>query len=294
MGSFSGYHPAVIFLYFVLILVFTMFSMHPYFLCCSLLCGFLCSFLWGQGKAIKRNLRMTVPLVMLGIVINPLFTQRGSTILFYLNDAAVTLEAVLYGLAAAMLFSSVLVWIQCWGMVMGIDQFICLFGRVLPVLGLLLSITFRMFPLLQRRFDQVKDGQRCMGRDDGSRHPIKKLRIFSKELSILIAWSLEAGIETSDSMEARGYGLKGRSSYTIYQFDRRDLCVLLLILLLGGVVLIGCVEKMNGLLFYPRIVFRKTGWLKIPVYGAFAGLCLLPVVVELLGEWKWRRLYSNM
>ena len=139
MGSFSGYHPAVIFLYFVLILVFTMFSMHPYFLCCSLLCGFLCSFLWGQGKAIKRNLRMTVPLVMLGIVINPLFTQRGSTILFYLNDAAVTLEAVLYGLAAAMLFSSVLVWIQCWGMVMGIDQFICLFGRVLPVLGLLLS-----------------------------------------------------------------------------------------------------------------------------------------------------------
>ena len=177
---------------------------------------------------------------------------------------------------------------------MGIDQFICLFGRVLPVLGLLLSITFRMFPLLQRRFDQVKDGQRCMGRGDGSRHPIKKLRIFSKELSILIAWSLEAGIETSDSMEARGYGLKGRSSYTIYRFDRRDLCVLLLILLLGGVVLIGCVEKMNGLLFYPRIVFRKAGWLKIPVYGAFAGLCLLPVVIELLGEWKWRRLYSNM
>lgn len=54
---------------------------------------------------------------------------------------------------------------------MGIDQFICLFGRVLPVLGLLLSITFRMFPLLQRRFDQVKDGQRCMGRDDGSPAP---------------------------------------------------------------------------------------------------------------------------
>ena len=48
----------------------------------------------------------------------------------------------------------------------------------------------------------------------------------------------------------------------------------MLILLLGGVVLIGCVEKMNGLLFYPRIVFRKAGWLKIPVYGAFTGLCL--------------------
>ena len=104
MGSFSGYHPAVIFLYFVLILVFTMFSMHPYFLCCSLLCGFLCSFLWGQGKAIKRNLRMTVPLVMLGIVINPLFTQRGSTILFYLNDAAVTLEAVRTGSGDAFFF----------------------------------------------------------------------------------------------------------------------------------------------------------------------------------------------
>ena len=107
-----------------------------------------------------------------------------------------------------------------------------------------------MFPLLQRRLDQVKDGQRCMGRDDGIRHPVRKIRIFSKELSILIAWSLEAGIETSDSMEARGYGLKGRSSYTIYRFGRRDLCVLLLILLLGG--------------RQCRVIFESNGGTQVP------------------------------
>ena len=52
MGSFSGYHPAVIFLYFVLILLFTMFSMHPYFLCsCQLhsAAGFSVPF-YGDGE----------------------------------------------------------------------------------------------------------------------------------------------------------------------------------------------------------------------------------------------------
>lgn len=48
MGSFSGYHPAVIFLYFVLILVFTMFSMHPYFLCAACFAGSSAPFYGGR------------------------------------------------------------------------------------------------------------------------------------------------------------------------------------------------------------------------------------------------------
>ncbi len=38
----------------------------------------------------------------------------------------------------------------------------------------------------------------------------------------MVTWSLENAIETADSMRARGYGLPGRTSFSIYRFDSRD------------------------------------------------------------------------
>lgn len=89
------------------------------------------------------------------------------------------------------------------------DKFLYLFGRVLPVLSLLLSMSFRFIPLLKNRYREISMGQRCMGRQGGGL--IQRGRLLAKKVSILISWSLEAAIETSDSMESRGYGLKGRT-----------------------------------------------------------------------------------
>ncbi len=38
----------------------------------------------------------------------------------------------------------------------------------------------------------------------------------------MITWSLENAIETADSMRSRGYGLPGRSAFSIYRMDSRD------------------------------------------------------------------------
>ena len=46
-------------------------------------------------------------------------------------------------------------------------------------------------------------------------------------------WSLENAIETADSMKSRGYGLPGRTAFSIFRFDRRDKLAL--------PVLLGCV-----------------------------------------------------
>ena len=57
-------------------------------------------------------------------------------------------------------------------------------------------------------------------------------------LSILVTWILEDSIDTADSMNARGYGLNGRTSFSIYRLDKRDKIILLIIVLFIGIVLV--------------------------------------------------------
>lgn len=59
-------------------------------------------------------------------------------------------------------------------------------------------------------------------------------------LSILITWALENAIETSDSMRSRGYGLKGRTAFSIYHFTRKDKYVFGIMIGLFAVFTGGC------------------------------------------------------
>lgn len=62
-------------------------------------------------------------------------------------------------------------------------------------------------------------------------------------LSILVTWALENAIETSDSMRSRGYGLKGRTAFSIYKFTKKDKGLLAVMAALFLVFATGC---MNG------------------------------------------------
>lgn len=54
------------------------------------------------------------------------------------------------------------------------------------------------------------------------RRLIKRAKHGIKIMSILVTWALENAIDTADSMKDRGYGLPGRTAFSIYRFDRRD------------------------------------------------------------------------
>lgn len=289
-SNFASYHPAVSFVYFLAVILIAMFSMSPVFLALSFLGGFVYSVVLGGWKAVRFNLLLAIPVLFITMVINPLSNHAGVTVLFYLNDNAITLEAILYGLASASMLVSVVMWCSCFQKVMSSDKIIYLLGRAVPVIALLLSMCFRFVPLLKSRFREIHQGQKCMGRQYPRRALIKRARLFAKELSILIAWSLEAAIETSDSMEARGYGLRGRTSFHIFKFTRRDRNALLLILALAAAVTVGCVLGANNIYYYPAIVFHTPWSVVIPAALAYSLLLALPVILDIKGERRWQKL----
>ena len=66
-----------------------------------------------------------------------------------------------------------------------------------------------------------------MGRDTENGSLLRRTKNAMKVFSIMVTWSLESAIETADSMKSRGYGLPGRTAFSIYRFDDRDRAALL-------------------------------------------------------------------
>lgn len=159
-SNFSSYHPLVTFTYFCTVILISMFSMSPVFLAMSFSVGLAYSIVLGGWKAARFNLAFAVPILIITTVINPLSNHHGVTVLFYLNDNAITAEAILYGLASATMLVSVVMWFSCFNKIMTADKIIYLFGRVIPVVALLISMCFQLYPASQRdsgRFTRGKN-----------------------------------------------------------------------------------------------------------------------------------------
>ena len=235
-GRFILMHPVVTASYYTIVIGILMFSNSPLFLISAIALGMCYDMLLKGRKSLRNNLFIILFMSFLTVLINALFTHNGSTVLFYLGNNRVTLEAACYGFVMALMLSGVMIWFSSFNVVMTSEKLIYIFGRFAPVLGLTLSMIFRFVPLLRTRFELIREGQRALYAGD-EKSFIGKIRQLGKEVSILVSWSLESSIESADSMAARGYGLKGRTSYNLFKLRTTDIMTLLLSILLGGITI---------------------------------------------------------
>ena len=293
--AFSGYHPIINFLYFCLVLGFTMFLMHPVCLIISLFCSAYYYVSFNESKSVNFFIRFALPMLLLTAIINPAFNHRGTVILCYLPTGnPLTLESILYGIAAGIMLVSVLLWFGCYTAVMSSDKFIYLFGRIIPSFSLMISMVLRFVPRFKRQFESVKEAQAGIGRDISNGSLLKRLRNALNCFSIMVTWSLENAIDTADSMKSRGYGLKGRSAYSNYKFCEKDKYCLIwlcfcLVYLLSGIV--------SGNLYwryFPSIKGATAEPLAISFLIIYFFMCLTPIVINKREDKKWKSLESKI
>ena len=293
--SFSGYHPAVNFIYFALVLLFSMFFMHPVCLGISLLCAFCYSLYLNGGKALRFNLRYMLPMTAVAALVNPAFNHEGATILTYLRDGnPLTLESILYGIAAGVMLAAVITWFSCYNAIMTSDKFVYLFGRVIPALSLILSMALRFVPRFKAQLKVISDAQKCVGRDISNGSVLQRIRHGVKILSVMVTWALENSIETADSMKSRGYGLPGRTAFSIYRFDRRDRIALLFFILCGGYILAGFVSGGLHWRYFPTVKGVRSEPYSISLYLSYLALCISPVIIDLKEDRKWKAIQSGI
>ena len=289
MNEFKTYHPIVNFIYFLCVIGFSMFLMHPVSLGITLICALLYTLVLKGGKAALRGVAMVIPVMLLAAVINPMFNHAGITVLMYLPSGnPLTAESFYYGIAAAAMLAAVILHFSSYNQVMTSDKFVYLFGKIIPTLSLVLSMTLRFVPAFIERLKEIVSVQRTLGRDVSGGSILKRIRCAMKILSILITWSLESAVETADSMKSRGYGLPGRTAYSIFHFDKRDLKALLWMLCLTLIIFAGIYYKVLNYSYFPIFKTGKFSIFTAAVHGAYFLLCVTPVIIELREEYRWK------
>lgn len=295
MNAFKTYHPIVNFTYFVLVILLSMFYMHPACLLISLTCGFSYSVLLNGRKAVKFNLFYMLPLLIVSALMNPMFNHEGITILAYLPGGnPLTLESIIYGLAAAVMMVTVICWFSCYNEVMTSDKFLYLFGKIIPSLSLIISMALRFVPRFKAQLKVISDAQKCIGRDVSSGSILERARCGLAILSVMVTWALENAVDTADSMKSRGYGLPGRTAFSIFTFDKRDKKMFLCIVSLGIYVLAGSFFHGTAFRYFPAMKGAPVSVYSVSVFAAYFALCGIPVIIELWEEHKWKAIESSI
>ncbi|NEU30992.1 energy-coupling factor transporter transmembrane protein EcfT [bacterium LRH843] len=295
IDSFTSFHPIINFIYFGSVIGFCMFFMHPVFQGIAFISAFAYSIMLKGKKGFLFNLLYLLPVMLFMAILNPVFNHQGMTILFYLESGnPITLESILYGVSAAFMFITIILWFSCYNVVMTSDKFIYLFGKIIPALSLLFSMVLRFVPRYIEQIKAISYAQKCIGRDISQGTIIQKAINGIRILSIMTTWALENAIETADSMKSRGYGLSGRTSFSIFRFDRRDKFIFTIMIGLIIIILIGASMGQNTIRFYPSIKFSNFTALSIFINIAYFILCMLPVIINIQEAVKWKHLQSKM
>lgn len=280
--SFTELHPAVTGLYFAVVLGITMCVPEPGLLAVSFVSA-AAYLLRLKGRRGGRMILLGVlPAALAAALINAAFNHEGATILCYLPDGnPLTLESVLFGLNASVMLAAVALWFGCVTAVMTSEKIVCIFGKVLPSLGLLISMMLRFLPRFTEMLRETGEARRGLGTSDRDRKGGKttKLRDAVGNMSAVLGRALENSADTADSMRARGWGLPGRGSFYPKRFTERDRSAAAFIVFCGFSVVSGALAGGFGFRFYPTIKASERGPLTVFFLVMFAALGFMPTVL---------------
>jgi energy-coupling factor transport system permease protein len=289
--AFSGCHPVVSIVYFGFVLAFSMIFTHPVCLALSLTCAFTYSVYLNGRKALRFSLLYMLPMLLLTAALNPIFNSAGGTVLTYKPDGnPLTLESILYGAAAAVMLVTVITWFSCFNAVITSDKLCCLFARFVPALSLIFAMSLRFVPRFKAQIKLISNAQKCIGWDISDGNILQKVKHGITILSVMVTWALESSVECADSMKCRGYGLPGRTAFSIYRFDRRDCFGLIFILSCAAFIIAGAMTGWLDFRYFPVIsgVWDSPG--AAGVFTVYFALCAFPIIVNVYEDLQWKRI----
>jgi energy-coupling factor transport system permease protein len=289
--GFQAYHPIINFGYFCLVIGIGVFLMHPIFLVVGIAGSFIYGLILNGRGTLRFSAIFLLPMTVVFGVVNALVNPRGSTVLIYTSNSQITLEALLYGLSAGLLLSTIMLWFSCYNKVMTRDKFIYIFGRITPSLSLIFSMVMGFIPRFKHQIKVIYNGQRCMDQDAPDVKLLDRIKQGGRLLSTMMTWELENSIDTSDSMQARGYGVRNRSNFTNYRFTSRDAGAAVIMAVAAGLVIVGGLLGRCSISFYPEVILPVMDVVGALALAGYTALALLPTAVELreVISWKYSR-----
>lgn len=149
--AFDSLHPSIALAYFGAALVLAMAAPHPTLLAISFACAITCGIWLRGGTAVAKSFAWQLPLLLIIMAINPLFSSTGTTELFRIGTQAVYAEGYENAATMALLFLCVMQWFSNANVVLSTNKVMGALGGVLPTISLMISMIMRLVPRFVRR-----------------------------------------------------------------------------------------------------------------------------------------------
>lgn len=259
MRHFEEFNPVVLLVYYLTVLIPVMAVMDPILILTALAVGLIRSGIRDRKIPLKK-IGFSAVVVIVMTLINGLLSHEGSTELFFINDRAITLEALRYGFVSGLMLSAAFAWFADFSRVLTGEKIMAMMWR-LPKLALLVSMIVRLIPRYLKRYRKVSLAVRINEEEDPEKSGNNLMRISSA----VFTWALENSMDTADTMQMRGYA-SGKRKMRGNRFTCEDVIIL---------TVIGALQSMY---FLPRVWHT----------ALMIVLCLLPELYRIKENVKWK------
>lgn len=255
--------------------VVTVTRVQPVLAVLCVLSGVLSFLCYGQRNELRALLRFCLPVGAVLVLFNLLFNRNGMTVLFYVGDAAVTLESVLYAVFSALHFTGAVLWFSFYCAFLDADRVYRLFAGTSRGLAVIFSLSMALVPKTLQKYAQTRAALPVSG---------SKLTARFLRLSALFSWVLEDSFQTAVSMKARGAMLSVRRTRQKFRFSFADTAAVLFVIGIVCAVFLASPLKTE---IYPRfrpMAYAETAWIYVP----FTFFYFMPCIAKLWEVCKWK------
>ncbi len=291
-SGFAALHPAVQCLFFASVISVTL-GMDPLLLALS---GLAAAGLIIRQQGIRKfgaSLRLFLPTGLLMMLLNPLVSHNGVTILWYFPDGApLTMESIVFGAAAAGMMLTLFGWFSCLQRVLTSDRIIYLIGQAAPRTALLISMILRLTGSCRHQWKAINAARYGLAPPGGS--AVHRLHSTVTMLSTLIGWLLEHSLDTADAMKSRGFGAARRRAYSPFRFRAQDGRVCLLVAGSDAALIGARLFHVLDHGYYPVFYSAPAAPLRAGAVLLFGLLVFLPLLIEGKEALRWQFLKSKI
>jgi energy-coupling factor transport system permease protein len=202
----------------------------------------------GVGREVARSARLAVPLAVLIVAVNAFVSQEGTTILVRGGNILgrhvdVTLEAVVFGWAAALRLLVLILAFGVFSAVVDPDELLRLFRRFSYRSALTASLATRLVPVLARDATHMGEAARCRAHPPGR----------TAAARAALGRALERSVDVAAALETRGYASARRPRRVSRPWSRHDVAVAGTAALVAALAIAGKAAGLGAFAAYPTV-----------------------------------------
>lgn len=194
-------------------------------------------YVWRLGRQGIAPLRWYMLLAAVTVLFHLFFYHHGRQILFYFWGRPILAEGLIYGLYMGALLLSLLLFWQVGIRVFLGEKWLWLWRRLLPQTAMVFLFSGGLFARCKRNMEEKWQILSCQQR--GKQSLAARCKLVGDSLYSFAGWSIQWGMETVDSVNSRGYGLREIGKGTSYSWRSRDWAALGFFLLVVIMAVVG-------------------------------------------------------